>query len=308
MSTMADVILHHYWMSPFAEKARAALGFKKMSWRSVIIPPVMPKPDLMPLTGGYRKTPVLQIGADIYCDTALILRVLDRVQPSPSLFPSGTGGVAEMAAWWADRTLTPASFPAIFAENGDKLPDAFKADRAAFSGTSFDTDKMKALQPLLEDAFALHLTWLERALADGRPFLLGAQPCYADFAAYTGLWFAKGKAGVPRLLEPFPRVSAYAQRIAAFGKGEAVEMTGAEALAVAKAAEPAAIERTGSLNGLTPGARVTLAADDSGRDPVAGELVAVTMDSITIARDDDQVGRTHLHTPRAGFILRRDRS
>ena len=29
----------------------------------------MPKPNLTALTGGYRKTPVLQIGADIYCNS-----------------------------------------------------------------------------------------------------------------------------------------------------------------------------------------------------------------------------------------------
>ena len=66
---MADIILHHYTMSPFAEKARLMLGFKQLAWRSVHIPPVMPKPDVVALTGGYRKTPVLQIGADVYCDS-----------------------------------------------------------------------------------------------------------------------------------------------------------------------------------------------------------------------------------------------
>jgi glutathione S-transferase len=48
----------------------------------------MPKPDLLALTGGYRRTPNLQIGADIYCDTALIARVLDELQPSPTLYPA----------------------------------------------------------------------------------------------------------------------------------------------------------------------------------------------------------------------------
>ena len=56
-----ELILHHYAMSPFAEKIRAILGYKGLSWRSVDIPVVMPKPDLTALTGGYRKTPVLQI-------------------------------------------------------------------------------------------------------------------------------------------------------------------------------------------------------------------------------------------------------
>ncbi len=43
---------------------RVAFGIKGLAWKSVIIPRILPKPDLMPLTGGYRKTPVLQIGAD----------------------------------------------------------------------------------------------------------------------------------------------------------------------------------------------------------------------------------------------------
>ena len=79
--SMSELILHHYPTSLFAEKARLLLGFKGLSWRSVNISPVMPKPDLTALTGGYRKTPVLQIGADIYCDTALIARRLEQEKP-----------------------------------------------------------------------------------------------------------------------------------------------------------------------------------------------------------------------------------
>lgn len=52
-----------------------------------MIPPVMPKPDLVALTGGYRKTPVLQVGADVYCDTALIARRLEQEKAVPALFP-----------------------------------------------------------------------------------------------------------------------------------------------------------------------------------------------------------------------------
>src|SRR6202035_4807297 len=77
---MADnprIILHHYPTSPFAEKIRLIMGFKGMHWSEVLIPTIMPKPDVVALTGGYRKTPILQIGADIYCDTALIADVID---------------------------------------------------------------------------------------------------------------------------------------------------------------------------------------------------------------------------------------
>ena len=74
---MAEFILHHYDTSPFSEKPRVMFGLKGLAWRSVIQPSIMPKPDLTPLTGGYRRAPVMQIGADIYCDTQIILRELD---------------------------------------------------------------------------------------------------------------------------------------------------------------------------------------------------------------------------------------
>ena len=100
---MTDLILHHYPQSPFAEKARLLLGFKGVSWHSVMIPPVMPKPDLTALTGGYRRTPVLQVGADIYCDTALIARRLEQEKAAPALFPEGQEAAAASLAQFADQ-------------------------------------------------------------------------------------------------------------------------------------------------------------------------------------------------------------
>jgi len=75
---VSAVILHHYPLSPYSEKARLAMGLKGLSWHSVEIPVWTPRPKLTPMTGGYRRTPILQIGADFYCDTLLILAVLDK--------------------------------------------------------------------------------------------------------------------------------------------------------------------------------------------------------------------------------------
>jgi glutathione S-transferase len=115
---MADLILHHYPTSPFSEKIRLVLGYKQLAWKSVIIPSISPKPDLQALTGGYRKTPVLQIGADIYCDTALICDVLEHRQPSPTLYPSGIKGAARIVAQWADSTLFWAAMAYNFSSKG----------------------------------------------------------------------------------------------------------------------------------------------------------------------------------------------
>src|ERR1700738_4802314 len=101
---MKQLILHHYPLSPFAEKIRLIFGFKGLRWSSVIIPNVMPKPDLTALTGGYRKTPVMQIGADIYCDSQLIMRELERRHPTPRFYPAGRGA-ADALAWWAEKPM-----------------------------------------------------------------------------------------------------------------------------------------------------------------------------------------------------------
>ena len=80
--TPTDIIFHHFDASPFSEKVRLAFGLKGMAWRSVRVSPIMPRPDLMPLTGGYRRTPTMQIGADIFCDTRIILSEIEARYPS----------------------------------------------------------------------------------------------------------------------------------------------------------------------------------------------------------------------------------
>ena len=102
---MSDLILHHYATSPFSEKVRLVLGLKKMVWRSVTVPTMLPKPDVIALTGGYRRTPFMQIGADVYCDSALMCRVIDRLTPNPPLYPTASAGLSELVAQWADSTL-----------------------------------------------------------------------------------------------------------------------------------------------------------------------------------------------------------
>src|SRR5437868_1968842 len=94
---MTDIILHHYDTSPYSEKVRLGFGLKGLAWASVELPQIMPKPNLTALTGGYRKTPVLQIGADIYCDSQLIMRELERQYPTPSFYPAGRGAADALA-------------------------------------------------------------------------------------------------------------------------------------------------------------------------------------------------------------------
>jgi len=300
---MTDVILHHYPTSPYSEKIRLALGAKQLAWRSVTIPQIMPKPDLVALTGGYRKTPVVQIGADIYCDTACILRELERRFPKPSLYASPT---AEPLASWANAKMFGPAVGVVFAHLGDSVPQEFKDDRAKFSGRDFNTERMKAAVPHLLDQLRAAIAMLDAMLVDGRPFLLGDTPSVADLAPYHSLWFVVDRGGVtiPPLTE-YPRVTAWMARVKAIGYGKPTDLSSADAIDMARNGKPAV---TGAADandpaGRKPGMKVSVTPDDTGRDPVVGELVTSSAREIVIRRTDDRAGTVHVHFPRLGFVV-----
>lgn len=304
------LILHHFEISPFSEKLRAILGFKQLAWRSVRVPIVMPKPDVVALTGGYRRTPILQIGADVYCDTELAARVIEARAPRPTLFP-GDAPLAPFVAQWADAVLfwnaaiwasQPAGAAVLF-DNDATAMKAFGVDRAALT--------QGFRRPTFADASAqlrVQLAALDAQLARGRPFLFGAQPSIADFAAMHPLWMVR-RAKVDAVLAQHAALSAWLDRIAAFGHGRREEIGSVEAIAVAAAAEPAPAAGVAAGLGFEPGQPVTVSAIDYGADPVDGTLVGLTLDEAVIARDDDRAGRVHVHFPRHGFTIRKkDRS
>src|SRR5262245_32838480 len=135
-------ILHHFEASPFSEKIRLIFGHKRLAWRSVLIPRILPKPDLMPLTGGYRRTPVMQIGADIFCDTQMIARALEQRYPSPSLLSGGQAGMGFASAMWTDKVFFQSTVNLVFGSLGDKVPQDFIEDRSKMRGAPFDVKAM----------------------------------------------------------------------------------------------------------------------------------------------------------------------
>jgi glutathione S-transferase len=304
---MSELILHHYPPSPFAEKIRRILGYKKLTWRGVTIPRMLPKPDLLPLTGGYRKTPILQIGADVYCDTACIAQELERRFPTPTLFPGGCHAVARLAAAFADRILFVNAVGVVFGTHVDTMPKEFIEDREKFSGGLFDGRTMKAEQSELRQQMHAHFSVVEAGLADGRAFLLGNAASYADFALCNPVWFIRGRVAEAFPLARYPRLSAWMERMDGFGSGSMTEMTAEEALAVARGNKSGtAVEvDAADLSGLKAGEAVVVAAEDMGRDPVTGSLVVLNSERIAIRRADPRAGEVVVHFPRAVYRVRR---
>ena len=124
---MTDIILHHYETSPYSEKVRLGLGLKGLAWGSVEIPVIMPKPDLTALTGGYRKTPVLQIGADIYCDSQLIMRELEVQRQRSRKSETRSGSLVKTRRLYMQASSYPSVFHRLNLEGNLLLPNAWDA-------------------------------------------------------------------------------------------------------------------------------------------------------------------------------------
>ena len=172
-----SLILHHYDFSNFAEKARLMLGFKRLAWRSVEQPPILPKPDLTPLTGGYRRIPVLQDGADLWCDTRLIARELERREPSPTLFPEAAHGFAETIAWWAEQQFMRPVALFVSGINADHMPAGLHEDRARVHG--LPPPSIEAVRKAATRNMHLvrpQIAWLADMLQDGRRICSATRP------------------------------------------------------------------------------------------------------------------------------------
>lgn len=302
-----NLILHHYDISPYAEKIRLVFGLKRLTWRSVIQPMVMPKPDLVGLTGGYRRIPVLQIGADVFCDTSLIAATLERLHPSPTLYPGGTRAQTELWCSWAERVLMWPTARYVTAVNDDRLGPAFHADRAAMRGHAAPgAADIAASIPHHREQCRIMLQWLEGVLADGRDFLLGSEPGLADFGVYQRVWWLHAFGGkAADVLQGLSSLLSWAARIKAVGHGIRSELDAGEAQRIAQAASAdASVIFGAALSSPARGDRITIGTEGHAPDAVTGVVVSATSEAISLAQENERDGRVVVHFPRLGFEWR----
>jgi glutathione S-transferase len=298
---MSQIILHHYPMSPFSEKVRVVLGFKRLAWRAVEQPMWNPKPKLVALTGGYRRIPVMQIGADVYCDTACIVRALEARHPQPALLPAAQAGSAQILASWADHAFFTAAAGLVLAGIGRTLPPEFKADRERMV-PGLKIDQLPGQAPHLKSQIRAACEMLDRQLG-ASPFLLGTDFTLADAACFHVLWFLRMEPAAAAIAAAFPHLDRWYRRVEAFGHGDGSPLDADEALAVAATSTSPTAEAVdpGDPSGARPGDRVTVTPDDYACDPVAGELVSLGISDVAIRRRDPTAGDVVVHFPRAGF-------
>jgi len=294
------IVLHHYETSPFSEVLRLALGHKRADWWSVIIPNMAPKPLLTPLTGGYRKTPVLQIDADIYCDTAIAVAALEAL-PGPTFYPEPLGRAGDFIAAMASGPMFFAAVGAAMGPIAAMIPEAFWADRDALFGLSRTIVEARAPHNLAQ--FRAGMARLDASLA-GRNFVGGDAPGYADYALYMLAWFQRRFDPAAPVLATFAKVRAWEARVKAIGHGNPHTTDAQDALALAHGATPDLTQAVDAATGFAAGQSVTVATEDPGADKVAGTLLRLSDSTIVIRRDDPDAGTVAVHFPRLGQILR----
>ncbi|MGY3437395.1 MULTISPECIES: glutathione S-transferase family protein [unclassified Marinovum] len=305
-----EIILHAYPQSPVAEKVRVAFGIKGLAWRSVEIPRLPPKPNLTALTGGYRRTPVVQIGADIYCDSQCIIRELERRYPSPSLMPTADQGLMWCLSRWTDGALFDQTVRHVLGSAGDSLDKDFAADRGRlYLGEDWAAGLKKANAdlPHLVAQLRAPLSWLDAQLADGRDFLLGPDAAAIDAQFYHVVWFLRGRwADGPSFLSEFKNLVRWEDNVRAIGHGTSQPMDPQDALKQARAQDPIATTGVAANEpqGLIVGQSVTVIPDvNGGEQPVAGTLRYADAQTVTIERRADDIGTVCVHFPRSGYRI-----
>ena len=303
---MTDIILHHYDLSPFSEKIRLAMGHKGLDWRSVIVDSVPPRPMLDLLTGGYRRLPVLQIGADVFCDTEVIFGALERVKPAPTLYPQGEGIAKALSLWWDRATWKPA-IGVLVAHIGEHLPQEFIDDRRDhYLGYDVSKEGMAPMLPAYVQQLTAYAEWLSSMLSRNGPFLTGDSLSAADLTCHHSLWLLRVNAGAEAIdaqLHLGSDLTDWMDRVAAVGHGSKTDMTSEEAVAAAKAAkpDPAHLPKGEDPSGIATGTRITVTPDDNARVPVEGTMVAANAQEVVVAVETAEAGTLHVHFPRAGF-------
>ncbi|HKN13875.1 MAG TPA: glutathione S-transferase family protein [Candidatus Binatus sp.] len=298
---MPEIILHQYATSPFSEKIRKIFAHKKITWRSVEQPVIMPKPKLVPLTGGYRRIPALQIGADVWCDTGIIIRKIDELKPEPTLYPGGLTAAADTMNQWADRRLFWSTTPVIF----EKLvmPREFIEDRSKMMPGANVADIARSA-PDSRNQLRAFLEILDRQLTISS-FLLGESFSLADAACFQPVWFLRIEPTSFGLAQKFTHLMRWFERVDAMGYGDVRPMDPDEALKAAKDSTPATAENVDASdpNGLKAGTRVSVTPDDYAFDPVTGRVVVSTIHEIAIERAVPELGRIVNHFPKIGFRI-----
>lgn len=300
---MSVPILYHYPMSPYSEKLRLTMGLLQRPWLSAQVAAYPPRAALAAVVGGYRRIPVLQIGAHIYCDTRLAFAAL---MGDESGYLSLTDR-DEALRQWAEQEVF---FAVIAASSHYRALRYLTRELSILGLLRFLRDRIvmkrdaSIIQPdakTARDVLSSFVSHLDDRLTENA-YLSGPEMGYLDLCCFHPLWMA---------CQIDPRVTArcssavraWFKKIQDIGHGEfspATPQIIADAIA----------EQTDFSGGVVEppylvAEPVTVRPSDYARDASSGMLVSLDGRRIVLERPLSEGGRVFLHFPRHGFEISR---
>ncbi|ORX49476.1 hypothetical protein DM01DRAFT_1338148 [Hesseltinella vesiculosa] len=314
MTSQPTVILHWYPPSPFANKIAWILNYKQIKYKTVLNDKTEPRPLRRPLDAGYRKTPILQIGNQVFADTRLIIDELEARFPVPSVYPLTRAGIpTKTMALGLSSYLSGPVFLAVTTQfDISRLGAAFMQDRASFNGAkTFNVEKYNSLKPYLRIELDAQVDRIYQGLttrADGSTsFVLDTDTASeADFSLAMITFFLRGILGADLIKSRYPLLASHFTQMASLGQhhltAQQPDLTAEDALAIASQ-EPSVVE-PGLVSGqFQIGQKVAVTPLDTGRQPSEGELVALATDRVVIKNQSKLAGVVYTHFPLIGFVI-----
>ena len=305
--TATPIILHQYDISPFSQKAQKMLALKGLYWTSIEMPMIAPKPHVEALTGGYRGTPVLQMGADVFVDNWMIARALDDAAPdAPAI--NARGPLSDGALYaWGERLFTPLLHSALAAYQSQWDAD-FLADRKrVFPDVDFDTLAAGDLDR--HSQVRAYLGAVEAELALCGNYLGGEHADSWDIHVWGMVWMIHS--ALPDLVpivEGYSGVVAWYERMVALGTGARTDAEIAVAWESLNAAEPRALPTTAADEPLKAwlGQSVQISAGSADRGAARGRLLAIDHEQVVLAVTPIEGVDAQVWFPRFGYHLSLD--
>ncbi|PPQ72196.1 hypothetical protein CVT26_006927 [Gymnopilus dilepis] len=325
MSSEVPVILYRYDASPFSHKIDNVLSLKRIPYYKVDVSSTLPRPEITEYLGlPYRRIPILAIGNDVYCDTSLIVSVLEQRFPAEkgfeTIFPAqkhggkpDTGLIKALSKFYADDNLF-----ALAAEllPWTKFPPSFVADRSQFYGSEVNVKAIEQSVPYKQSILAAHLLLLEEQLKDSREWLFNTvQPSLADISLHFVFAWARTFKSTKAVFDAkeIPFTLRWLDRLTALisnerqGQPPPIKLHGEEAATKIASSTHESYGvvgfdvRDASRLGFAVGDTVQVAPVDTGKNkPTTGKLVALSREQIVLEVRGSK-GLIRCHFPRLGF-------
>lgn len=304
-----QIILHRSLKSPYSQKAMLMLDYENLEWKSVLSSKGVPRPIQEKLVGEYsRRIPVLQVGADLYCDTDMIAKKiaelsgdknLDRLNFSEEIQKENfrvedenfMALLGSMSLW----NFIVSYLKSIKLKNTFELiTDRAKASRGAVNPLKIRTKAEWA--KILEN----DLPRLDKILEENNFLLKTDKPTFYDFTVFTSIWYMDFLNEV-KILDKCTNLKAWLTRMNEFSNNHIEEINPIDSLNIAKENTPLPISdelKKSDKIGKPIAVEINDSIAGALQSKLTGILVGEDDYKYIVKRENETVGTVHVHIPK----------